>query len=92
MTEQIEYAVNLADLSRSEMQFIAGILLGPVIKGRNCVDAEPGRADGAAVVLECEQERAEAIIDTLRTGFKARAWPKPRAYKSKNGGKWRRVP
>ena len=83
------YAVNLADLSNTEVgrDFCLGMLLKPVL-GTRPVEAEK-RFDGHAVLLECDEERAAAIVEVARKHYKR--W-QLRFYRSKTGnGGWRRV-
>ena len=80
-----EYAVNVADLTKH--RFVAQWILAPVVPGRSVVDVEPGRFDGAGILLECDEERAQAIVDVIRTKLKKHQL---RCYK-KEGGSWKRV-
>jgi hypothetical protein len=62
------YAVNVADttrLSDAERTF----LLAPVLQPRQVEKAEMGRIDGLCVVLQCDDERARAIIQLLRKKY-----------------------
>jgi len=79
------YAVNVADLTKYPI--VAQFLLAPVIEPREIVQAERERFDGAAIVLQCENERAAAIVATIR--LKARKH-ELRCYVGKSKT-WKRV-
>lgn len=57
--------INVADLSTMDT-FVVGMMLSPVIPSRRVHELEKRRVDGYAVELECDEERAEAIVDVLR--------------------------
>ena len=80
------YAVNLADITKPEYTLAASIMVGPV-QGPT-VKAEPGRIGGVAVRLDCDEERAKAIISVFR--LKAQKH-ELRCYASKTGKNWRRI-
>lgn len=80
------YAVNLADLS--EAGFIVTMMIAPHIQGRQTVEAEPGRVDGSAVVLDCPAEQAAAIVEIIRRRIHRN---RLRLYKSNGGERWNRV-
>lgn len=61
-------SVNVSDLSRFD-DFSLKILLQPVIKSKQIVNAEPERVDGHAVILDCDRERALAIVGVIRMKF-----------------------
>ena len=68
-------ALSLADIGTADP--VAYMLVEPVIRGRKTVEVQPGRVDGVAVVLECDDERARAIVDVLRMKYpkwRMRAW------------------
>jgi len=53
------------------------------------VDVEPAKFDGAAVVLECDEERAAAIVAVIRTKYKRN---QIRCWQSKSGASsWKMV-
>ncbi len=81
------YAVNLADLTVKGREVVTGCLIAPVCPSRTLVSAEPGRGDGIGVLLECEDEQAQAIVEVLRLKFKPHDM---RCYKRERG-RWRRV-
>ena len=81
------YAVNLADLMVEGREAISGCLIAPVCPSRTPVDAEPGLADGAGLLLECEDKQAQAIVGVLRLKFELHEM---RCYRRERG-RWRRV-
>ena len=58
------YAVNLGDLVRPENRIVASAMIAPVQGGTVEVDRQ--RVDGVAVLLNCDDERAQAIVDVIR--------------------------
>ena len=79
-------AVNVADISVQGPDALAiGILVAPVIRGKQTVNPQPRRADGMAVILECDDERARAIVDVLRNNLRVRA------YEQGPRGGWRKI-
>jgi len=58
------YAVNLGDLSEVNNRIVGTYLVGPVMG--NSVDVDPKKVDGIAVILDCDDERAQAIVDVIR--------------------------
>jgi len=69
-------AINIADLLKDAV--LGQFLLAPVCPNRIIVNAEPGKMDGAALLLECPLDRAEAIVDVIRLRYGA---AKMRCYK-----------
>lgn len=92
------YAVNLADLTYPDRCLFAQMLLAPVTSGRTVGTGEKDRGtgvrfDAVALVLDCPDERAAAIIEVIRTRLlrvrDRRPW---RCYYSKTGnGGWRQI-
>jgi len=86
------FAVNLGDLVQDSLDHrMAQMLVAPV-RG-DVITAEPGRVDGFAVLLACDDTRAQAIVDVIRLKFAKSAL---RCYT--NAGKtgkptktWRRI-
>jgi len=80
------YAINIADLDRDDT--LANFLIMPVAYNRTIVRAEPGAADGHALVLDCGDEQAQAIIEVIRI-----KWPRNllRCYRRTRRGTWRKV-
>ena len=88
------YAVNICDMTAfvgpDEPLNIFALLLNPVTPGRVMVKANPKYLDEGAILLECDEERAEAICLILRRKFPEK-W-KMRLYHSKTGkGGWKRI-
>jgi len=82
-----EYAINIYDLTRDEI--LAQWLIGPLVENRIVVDCEPDLIDGRAVLLECDPERAAAVVQVIR-----KRWPRHllRCYCRKKGRKkWQRI-
>ena len=87
---QQRIAANIADLTRYEA-IPRQCLIAPVIQNQRIIDTEPGRVDGAAVVLECEETRARSIVQLLRAyDAKAKRYAL-RAYAEGPRGGWRKV-
>lgn len=61
-------SVNVCDLSGVD-DFALPFLIQPVTKARQLFNAEPDRIDGYAVVLECDRERALAIVEVIRMKY-----------------------
>ena len=61
-----EYAINISDATKDP--FMMGMMLGPVTRSRYVIEAEK-TIDGSAVVLECDTERAKAIVDVIRMKY-----------------------
>ena len=80
------YAVNLADITKPEYMFPASLLITPV-KGP-VVEAERRRMDGMAVRLDCDEERAQAIVAVFRMKADKHEL---RCYESKTGKSWKRI-
>jgi hypothetical protein len=79
------YAVNLADMMYPDMEIAARFAVAPVNGGQ--VDVGGDRFDRMAVLLDCDAERATAIIAVLRLK-RART----RAYVSAAGKGWKAYP
>ena len=83
-------AANIADLTRYDA-IPRQCLIAPVVQTQRIIDAEPGRVDGAAVVLECDETRARAIVNLLRSyDVKAKRYVL-RAYAEGPRGGWRKA-
>jgi len=82
----MQYAVNVADLTTDTI--IAGFLVGPVTRAGNIVRAEPSAADGHALVLDCDDEQAAAIVDVIRMKYPKNLF---RCYERGKRGAWRRI-
>lgn len=84
------YAVNLADLTNTPAGNDIGIqlLLTNVMDRNATVQTERKRFDGIGIMLTCDDERAQAIIDIVRQKY---AKYQLRFYASKTGKSWKRV-
>jgi len=80
------FAVNVSDLTRDAI--VAGFLVGPVTRAGNIVRAEPSAADGHALVLDCDDEQAQAIVDVIRMKYSKGQF---RCYRQGPRGAWRRI-
>ena len=67
MTKEKQYSVNVFDLTKDDI--LSTFMIAPVIKSKIIVDVEKGRIDGKAVVLDCPEERATAIIEIIRKKY-----------------------
>ena len=61
------YSINVMDMTKDDI--LSTFLIAPVIKSRRLVDVEKGRIDHIAVVLECDETRAKAIVDVIRMKY-----------------------
>lgn len=82
------YALNIADCTALP-KTVRMAMLTPVVRARHIVAAERGRLDGGAVILECEDTQAQAIILWLQDKFGGHR--KVRAYVQGPRGGWRSV-
>jgi len=88
------FAINLGDLAQdSQNHRFVHLLIRPVLDASKIVLAEPNKADGCAVVLACDDARAEAIVHIIRMKFSKSAL---RCYSNitktgKVGKTWHRV-
>jgi hypothetical protein len=58
-----EYSFNLAGWTAHREDTVLTMLLANVIQDRVTVNVEPGsQVDGAGVVMQCDEERAKAIV------------------------------
>lgn len=62
------YAVNIGDMTMPHNRFALKWLVGPVIPGHQVVNTGGDANDSEAVVLECPDDKAEAICAVLRRG------------------------
>lgn len=64
----MQYAINITDMQRDPI--IAQWLVAPVCPSRQWIKAEGDRIDGNAIILECSEERAKAIVELIRNKYK----------------------
>ena len=84
------YAVNIYDLTMMHKMPVA-LLLGPVTESQRIITVNPKRLDESAVVLECDNKRAEAIIVMLATVLSTKARYPCRVYRQGKRGGWRKL-
>lgn len=84
------YAVNVGDfITLAENDAALRFVIGPLIDPSAVIEAERGRIDGFGAVLNCSEEKANAIIEIVRKRLKKYQF---RFYQSKTGnGSWVRV-
>lgn len=80
-----EYAANVADMTAD--RFITALHLKPHIRHNTIVEAEPGRFDGAGVILDCDDETIGNIVATIRLRYPRHAF---RFYRGA-GRTWARI-
>ena len=65
-------AVNLADLATLQQGkpglCMPMLLISPVMR-RETIDTNRRKVDGAAVILECDDDRSDAILQVLRMKY-----------------------
>lgn len=66
-TKPIRYSVNVTDMSKDNI--LSTFMIAPVTQSKILVTVEKGRVDGTAVVLDCPEERAKAIIEIIRKKY-----------------------
>lgn len=80
------YAVNLADMTGNDLnRRMVAMLVAPVVGEMVHIDRQ--RIDAVAVILNCEEERAQAIVEVIRLKLRKHEL---RCYK-KNGKGWKSV-
>ena len=85
------YAINLADITNTPAgrDFVLAMLLDPVLDRSCAIQIDSSRFDEMGVRLDCDEGRAEAIVDTIRIKYRK---SQVRMYHSKTGnGSWKRV-
>ena len=83
-------AANIADLTRYD-EIPRQCLIAPVVPSKRIVHVEPRMLDGAAVILECDETRAKAIVSILRSyDAKAKRYAL-RAYTQGPRGGWAKL-
>ena len=86
----MKIAANIADLTRYDA-IPRQCLIAPVIPSREMIQTATDRLDDAAVVLECDEPRAKAIIEILRSyDAKAKRYSL-RAYRQGPRGGWSKI-
>lgn len=82
-------AINVADLTRNP-PFILSMLVGPHVQRRETVDAGPNLDDNA-VILECPEVQARAVVDILRIKDRTTKRYATRAYLEGSRGGWSKI-
>ena len=81
----MKYAINISDLIDVP---VATFLLSPdVVPDRIIVNAEKGLIDGSAIMLQCDEHRARAIVEIIRMNCKKHQL---RCYKAEHST-WKRI-
>ena len=81
----MRYAINISDLIDVP---VATFLLSPdVVPDRIIVNAEKGQGDGSAIMLQCDEHRARAIVEVIRMNCKKHQL---RCYKAEHST-WKRI-
>jgi hypothetical protein len=83
----MKYAVNVADMCSPTRARMMGLLLAPVTPNQQTVQTDMARFDEVALVLECDEVRAKAIIAVIRIKYKK---SEMRCYECRESV-WRRV-
>ena len=81
----MKYAINIGDLTTEP---ILGLIFGDVIDKGSIIHAEK-TIDGMATALQCPEDRAKAIVETIR--LKKKEKNLFRIYESKTGKSWKRI-
>ncbi len=83
------YAVNIADMTYQKLSMFVPLLIQPIAPGKNIIIAGPN-VDDMALILECEDDRAAAVVDiTKRMAYECSL--NVRCYK-KEADKWVELP
>jgi len=84
------YAIQASDLLVIlQKEAVLRALLKPLIADQHTVDVAPKLFDGCAVALNCDDERAAAVVGVIRLRYRR---DQVRCYRSETGkGSWRRV-
>ena len=61
------YSINVMDLTKDDI--LSQFMIAPVIQSRQIINVEKKRVDGHAVVLNCDETRALAIIAVIRMKY-----------------------
>jgi len=85
--ESLKYAVNICDLYRFKDNFFLQLLILPVVQTGKTLQCEKS-IDSIGLSIDCDDERAQAIIELIRKKFKRYEL---RCYCSRCGNSWKRV-
>lgn len=65
------YAVNIGDWTAHKDDIGIQIILSPIVRqDGERIDAEPGRFDGMALALTCDDNRGAAVVELVRKRYK----------------------
>ena len=64
----VKYAINISDLIG--VPVATYLLSQDVVPDRIIVNAEKGQIDGSAILLQCDEHRARAIVEVIRMNCK----------------------
>ena len=81
----MRYAINISDLI--DVPMATFLLSQDVVPDRIIVDAEKGQIDGSAIMLQCDEHRARAIVEVIRMNCKKHQL---RCYKAEHST-WKRI-
>lgn len=82
------YAVNIADWHAYENEAMLNALLLRVISMESRIARCEPEIDGDGIVLDCDEERGEAILHVIRKRFKRNQL---RFYHSETGKGWEKL-
>jgi len=80
------YSINVADLTQEIV--LKNFMVLPVCTNKRTVNVDKNRIDEIAVILECPDEQAKAIIAVIRQKYHKNKF---RCYESKTGKLWKRI-
>ena len=86
-----QYAVNVSDLTFIP-ELLRQLLFGSLCRAENIIYTNTVRVDSGAVVMECEDERAKAIMATIPMLFRHHEQPRQsfiRFYHKGPRGGWK---
>jgi hypothetical protein len=63
------YAINLADYTAHRDDLGLSVLLAPVTRAKQMIICQQNRIDGIGLVLNCDDERAAAIVKIIRLRY-----------------------
>jgi hypothetical protein len=85
----MNYAINIADLTRFKDDLALSFLLGPVLDREQPIYINSRRWDEVGARLDGDEERIQAVVALLRLKFKKHEL---RIYRSRTGhGGWKRI-
>mgnify|MGYP003552083040 CR=1 FL=1 len=83
----MKYAINLTDMTKDDI--VKQFVILPVCPNKIVINVNKNRLDETAIVLECDETRAKAIVDVVRSKYHRNLF---RCYESKTGkGGWKRI-